>query len=132
MKRARDLLNSSSSEESSPAKAAGKLAEVNKMVNESDMTVKGEVAIKDLFVQLNMMKRNTKRNFSGLRSDIESYRLELQNDFKSLNDRVDEIKSSVENAWDDINDDKFNMESSQQDMENLKATVKSLKTELEL
>ena len=45
---------------------------------------------------------------------------------------MDEIKSSVENAWDEINDNKSNMESSQQDMDNLKATVKSLKTELEL
>ena len=132
MKRARDLLSSSSSEESSPAKAAGRLAKVNKMADESDMIVEGEVTIKDLFVQLSMMKRNFERNFTGLRSDIESYRLELQNDLKSLNDRVDSIKSSVENACDEINDNKSNMESSQQDMEHLKATVKSLKTELEL
>ena len=68
MKRARDLLSSSSSEESSPAKAACRLAEVNKMADEGDMIVEGEVTIKDLFVQLDMMKRN----FSGLRSDIES------------------------------------------------------------
>ena len=78
------------------------------------------------------MKRNFQRDFSGLRSDIESYRLELQNDLKSLNVRVDEIKSSVENAWDEINDNKSNMEPSQQDMENLKVAVKSLKTELGL
>ena len=83
-------------------------------------------------MQLNMMKRNFETNFSGLRSDVESYRLELQNDLKSLNDRVDEIKSSVENAWDEINDNKSNMESSQQDIENVEATVKFLKTELEL
>ena len=47
-------------------------------------------------------------------------------------DRVDEIKFSVENAWDEINNNKSNMDSGQHDMENLKATVKSLKTELEL
>ena len=46
------------------------------------MAVEGEVTItiKGLFVQLNMMKRNFERGFSGLRSDIESFRLELQND----------------------------------------------------
>ena len=33
---------------------------------------------------LNMMKRNLERNLSGLRSDIESYRLELQNDLNLL------------------------------------------------
>ena len=49
-----------------------------------------------------------------------------------MNDRADEIKSSVENVWDEISDNKSNVESSQQDMENLKATVKSLKNELEL
>ena len=51
---------------------------------------------------------------------------------KSLSDRVDKMESSVENAWEEINDVKSNMDSSQQDTENLKATVKSLKTELEL
>ena len=132
MKRARDLLSSSSSEESSPAKAAGRLPKVNKMADEGEMAVEGEVTIKDLFVQLNMMKRNFERGFSELRSDIESFRLELQNDLKSLNDRVDKMESSVENAWEEINDIKSNMDSSQQDTENLKATVKSLKTELEL
>ena len=49
------------------------------------------------------MKRNFERNFSRLRSDIESYRIELQDDLKSLNARVNEIKSSVENAWDETN-----------------------------
>ena len=87
MKRLRDLLSSSLSEESSPAKAAGRLAKVNKMADEGDMIVEGEVTIKDLFVQLNMMKSNFERNFSGLKSDIESYRLELQNGLNSLNDR---------------------------------------------
>ena len=77
MKRARDLLSSFSSEESSPAKAAGRLAKVNKMADEGDTIVEGEVTIKDLFVQLNMMKHNFERNFSGLRSDIKSYRPEL-------------------------------------------------------
>ena len=84
MKRVRDLLSSSSSEKSSPAKAAGRLPKVNKMADEGDMTVEGEVMIKDLFVQLNMMKCNFERGFSGLRSDIKSFRLELQNDLKSL------------------------------------------------
>ena len=102
------------------------------MVDEGDMAVEGEVTIKDLFVQLNMMKSNFERDFSGLRSDIELFRLELQNDLKSLNDRVDKMESSVENTWEEINDVKSNMDSSQQDTENLKATVKSLKTELEL
>ena len=92
MKRARVLLSSSSSEESSPAKSAGRSANVNQMADEDDMIVDGEVTVKDPFVQLNMMKRNFERNFSGLRSDIKSYRPELQNDFKSLNDRVDEIQ----------------------------------------
>ena len=81
------------------------------MADEGDTIVYGEVTLKDLFVHI--MKRNFEKNFSGLRSDIESYRLELQNDLNSLNHRVDEIKSSVENAWDEINDKKSNMESSQ-------------------
>ena len=75
MKRVRDLLSSSSSEESSPAKAAGRLPKVNKMLGECDMAVEGEVTIKDLCVQLNIIKRNFERDFSGLRSDIESFRL---------------------------------------------------------
>ena len=132
MKRARDLLSSSSSEESSPAKAAGRLLKVNKMADEGDMAVEGEVTIKDLFVQLNMMKHNFERDFSGLRSDIEPFRLELQNDLKSLNDGVNKMESSVKNARKEINDVKSNMDSSQQDTENRKATVKSLKAELEL
>ena len=37
------------SEESSPAKAAGRLAKVNKMADEGDMIVEVEVTIKDLF-----------------------------------------------------------------------------------
>ena len=69
---------------------------------------------------------NFERGFSGLRSDIESFRLELQNDLKSLNDRVDKMESSVENASEEINDVKSNMDSSQQDTENLKATVEVL------
>ena len=43
------------------------------MADEGDMIVEGEVTIKDLFMQFNMMKRSFERNFSGLRSDIESY-----------------------------------------------------------
>ena len=72
MKRARDLLSSSSSEESRPAIAAGRLAKLNRMADEGDMIVEGDVTIKDLFVQLNLMKRNFERNFSGLRSEIVS------------------------------------------------------------
>ena len=37
------------------------------------------------------------------------------------------MESSVENAWEEINNVKSDMDSSQQDTENLKATVKSLK-----
>ena len=63
------------------------------MADEGDMAVEGEVMIKDLFVHLNMMKRNSERDFSGLRSDIESFKLELQNDLKSLDDRADKTES---------------------------------------
>ena len=87
MKRVRDLLSSgSSSDEYSPSSSVSsqRTAKANKMA-----TGEADITMRDLYVQLNSIKRDFDSNFGSLRMDIETLRLDLQRDIKLIRDDVE-------------------------------------------
>ena len=71
MKRVRDLL-SSSSDKYSPSSS------VSRQRTAKVTTGEAEITMRDLYVQLNSIKRDFDSNFGSLRTDIETVKLELQ------------------------------------------------------
>ena len=51
-----------------------------------------EITMRDLYVQLNSIKRDFDSNFGSLRMDIETLRLELQRDIKLIRMMLKELK----------------------------------------
>ena len=95
MKPVRDLLSSgSSSNEYNPSSSVSsqRTAKANKMA-----TGEAELTIRDLYVQLNSIKRDFDSNFGLFRMDIEILRLELQGDIKLIRDDVEEIEENKSN-----------------------------------
>ena len=67
-----------------------------------------EVTLKDVFVQLNSMKRDMDTSFTAVNENMEHIKHQLRND-KLLRDDLKEIKKSMNNTWEEINNIKGNM-----------------------
>ena len=128
MKRVGDLLSSgSSSDEYSPSSSVSsqRTAKANKMA-----TGEAEITMRDLYVQLNSIKRDFDSNFGSLRMDIETLRLELQRDIELIRDDVEGVKTSIHKAWEDIEEKKSNLSSNGNRIPELSATCETLKDQL--
>ena len=129
MKLVRDLLSSgSSSDEYSPSSSVSsqRTAKAHKMA-----TGEAEITMRDLYVQLNSIKKNLDSNFGSLRMDIETLRLELQRDIKLIRDDVEGVKISIHKAWEDIEENKSNLSSNGHRIAELSATCETLKDQLD-
>ena len=65
-------------------------------------TGEAEITTRDLYVQLNSVKRDFDSSFGSFRMDIKTLRLELQRDIKLIRDNVEGVKTSIHKAWEDI------------------------------
>ena len=97
MKRVKDLLSSGLSSDECCSVSSQRTAKANKMA-----TGEAEIAMRDLYVQLNSIKRDFDSNFGSLGTDIETLRSELQRDIKVIRDDVEGVKTSIHKAWKDI------------------------------
>ena len=124
MKRVRDLLSSgSSSNEYSPSSSVSsqRTAKANKMA-----TGEAAITMRNLYIQLNSIRRGFDSNFGSLRMDIETLRLELQRDVKLIRDNVEGMKTSIHKAWEDIEENKSNLSSNGNCIAELSATCETL------
>ena len=58
----------------------------------AEVTEASDVTLRDIFMQLNGIKRDFDSSFGDLRQDIQTTRIELQRDIKIIRDEVDEFK----------------------------------------
>ena len=95
------------------------------------VTREAEITMRDLYVQLNSIKRDFDSDFGSLRMDIETFRLELQRDIKlKRDDDVEGVKTSIHKAWEDIEENKSNFISNGNHTAELSATCETLKDQL--
>ena len=89
------------------------------------------VTLKDVFVQLNSMLRELDSSFTMVNRNMEEMRHELRPDMKKLNEEIQEVRRSLDNAWLEIEDSKSNMAKASEDIVIIKAEISSLKDQLE-
>ena len=65
----------------------------------AEVTEASDVTLRDIFMQLNGIKRDFDSSFGDLRQDIQTTRIQLQRNIKIIRDEVDEFRKSLENVW---------------------------------
>ena len=111
MKRVRDLILSSgsSSDKASPSHPSQKIVQRSKSSKMAEVTEASDVTLRDIFMQLNGIKWDFDSSFGDLRQDIQTTRIELQRNIKTIRDEVDEFRKSLENVWAAVDDNKEKM-----------------------
>ena len=131
MKRQRPILSSGSSSDEAlyikPLRKEVKMAEHQKSMED----VK-EVTLKDVFVQLNSMKRDMDTSFTAVNENMEHIKHQLRNDIKLLRDDLEEIKTSLNNAWEEVGNIKGNMATASADIVGMKSEIQILKDQLKV
>ena len=131
MKRQRPILSSGASSDEAlyikPLRKEVKMAEHQKSMED----VK-EVTLKDVFVQLNSMKRDMDTSFTAVNENMEHIKHQLRNDIKLLRDDLEEIKTSLNNAWEEIDNIKGNMAAASADIVGMNSEIQILKDQLKV
>ena len=86
MKRVRDwiLSSGSSSDEDSPSHPSQKIVQRSKSSEMAEVTEVSDVTLRDIFMELNEIKRDFDSSFGDLRQNIQTTRIELQRDIKII------------------------------------------------
>ena len=98
----------------------------------AEVTEASDVTLRDIFMQLNGIKRDFDSGFGDLRQDIQTTRTELQRDIKIIRDEVDEFRKSLENVWAAVDDNKEKIELHAQEIASLKSACATLTDEMNL
>ena len=92
-----------------------------------------EVTLKDVFVQLNSMKRDLDTSFTAVNENMEHIKhIKLRNDIKLLRDELEDIKKSTNSVWDEIENIKGNMAAASADVVGMKSEIQILKDQLKV
>ena len=91
-----------------------------------------DVTLKDVFVQLNSMKRDMDTSFTAVNENMEHIKHQLRNDIKLLRDDLEEIKTSLNNAWEEVDNIKGNMAAASVDIVGMKSEIQILKDQLKV
>ena len=134
MKRVRELIISSgsSSDEASPSHPSKKIVQTSKSSKMAEVTEASDVTLRDIFMQLNGIKRNFDSSVGNLRRDIQTTRTELQRDINIIKDEIDEFRKSLENVWNAVDDNKEKIALHAQEIASLKSACATLKDEVNL
>ena len=84
-------------------------------------------SLKDLFTQINSMKRDIDSGLDIIKTNMESLRLEIQHDMKMMKTDIEEVKRSVNRSWEEIEEMKSLMSKQREDVDVMKAEVLLLK-----
>ena len=134
MKRVRDLIISSgsSSDEASPSHPSQKILQTSKSSKMAEVTEASDVTLRDIFMQLNGIKRDFDSSVGNLKRDIQTTRTELQRDINIIRDETDEFRKSLENVWDAVDHNKKKIALHAQEIASLKSACATLKDEVNL
>ena len=134
MKRVRDLILSSgsSSDKVSPSHPRQKIVQRSKSSKMAEVTEASDVTLRDIFMQLNGIKRDFGSSFGDLRQDSQTIRIELQRDIKIIRNEVDEFMKSLENVWAAVDDNKEKIALHAQEIASRKSACAPLKDEVNL
>ena len=75
-----------------------------------------DVTLKDVFVQPNSMPNELDSSFTTVNRNMEEMRHELRHDMEKLNEEIQEVRRSLDNAWLEIEDSKSNMAKTSEDI----------------
>ena len=98
----------------------------------AEVTEASDVTLRDIFMQLNGIKRDFDSRFGDLRQDSQTIRIELQRDIKIIRDEVDEFRKSLENVWAAVDDNKEKIALHAQEIASQKSACATLKDEVNL
>ena len=98
----------------------------------AEVTEASDVTLRDIFMQLNGIKRDFDSSFGDLRQDIHTTRIQLQRDIKIIRDEVDEFRKSLENVQVAVDDNKEKTALHAQEIALLKSACATLKDEVNL
>ena len=103
MKRYRSIFSSESSSDESPAlsKPIRKSTKMADQSNAEDVDLEN-ISLKDLFTQINSMKRGINSGLDIIKRNTESLRLEIQRDMKMMRTDIEEVKRSVNRSWEEM------------------------------
>ena len=128
MKRYRPIFSSGSSSDESPT-LNNPTRKSTKMADQSNAEgVELEhISLKDLFTQINSMKRDIDSGLDIIKTNMESLRLEIQHDMKMMRTDIEEVKRSVNRSWEEIEEMKSLMSKQREDVDVMKAEILLLK-----
>ena len=128
MKCYRLIISSGSSSDESPT-LSNATRKSTKMADQSN--VEGidleHISLKDLFTQINSMKRDIDSGLDIIKTNMESMRLEIQYDIKMMKTDIEEVKRSVNRSWEEIEEMKSLMSKQREDADVMKAEILLLK-----
>ena len=78
------------------------------------------------------MKRDMDTSFTAVNENMEHIKHQLGNDIKLLRDDQEEIKKSMNNAWEEIDNIKGNMAAASADIVGMKSEIQILKDQLKV
>ena len=85
------------------------------------------ISLKDLFTQINSMKRDIDSGLDIIKTNMESLRLKIQHDMKMMKTDIEEVKRSVNRSWEEIEEMKSLMSKQREDVDVMKAEILLLK-----
>ena len=88
------------------------------------------ISLKDLFTQINSMKRDIDSGLDIITTNIESLRLEVQHDMKMMKTDIEEVKRSVNRSWEETEEMKSLMLKQREDVDVMKAEILLLKAQV--
>ena len=124
----RSIISSGSSSDESPtlSKATRKSTKMADQSNVEGVDLE-HISLKDLFTQINSMKRDIDSGLDIIKTNMESMRLEIQHDIKMMKTDIEEVKRSVNRSWDKIEEMKSLMLKQREDIDVMKAEILLLK-----
>ena len=111
----------SSSDEASPSHPSQKIVQRSKSSKMAEVTEASDVTLRDIFMQLNGIKRDFDSSLGDLRQDIQTTGIEQQRDIKIIRDKVDEFRKSLENVWAAVDNNKEKIALYAQEIASLKS-----------
>ena len=94
----RSIISSGSNESPTLSKTTRKSTKMVDQSNAKGVDL-GDYSLKDLFTQINSMKRDIDSGLDIIKTNMKSLRLEIQHDMKMIKTDIKEIQRSVNSSW---------------------------------
>ena len=131
MKRYRSIISSGSLSDKSPtlSKPTRKSTKMANQSNAEGIDLE-HISLKDLFTQINSMKRDIDSGLDIIKTNMESLRLEIQHDMKMMKTDIEEVKRLVNRSWEEIKEIKVLMLKQHEDVDVMKVEILLLKRQV--